>query len=396
MLNFFQMCDLLEKNKLHEGDDYENFLAALTKMGAKTKKPEDAASAAASKIVQPEPQPVVSSVPATDVPKASDKPVVRTQSPQGDDEDLSFHQRMMRDNPNYRQRYQQKQVEKLYGKDRETTQGHIRDRIPGFNQALLNPAYRFYTILGLETLKLPFELFDYTQSQKNPIVKRNEMPPLASVFRILFDRMERDSSSPDYEVIMAMDDVAKLNRFVKEKLSLYEGRPKIHGESLLTFLLAPAQGNLSFGDEAKLFRAAEFENFILRPQFAGLETSVDALAAELGQLASRGGLGAEADDVEALKYLIKTAQKNKFDFFEVNGDLDDPSTTIRVKSSEQLGRKVGAEDKADSASFKRGIGKEKDLMRKLQQGAPLFKPQAGQNESTEWDDIMDLMEYWQY
>lgn len=373
----------------------ETLAAVLSKYGKKAN-PQDVVASAPKTQVEPEAAPAPAEFPASDPLSNvgfSQKEPEQTEEP----ESPESRTRSFADDPAIKARLANYLSDKLHGT--ATGRHGAKAKSFGFNDGLrTNLAHRFFTRVGLETLKLPYKLLDYTQGGREPQDRGAKLPPAGQEFRILFGRMQRDSTSPDYEIIMDPIDFGQLNKFVSSQLG---GRERDEGgmeESLLTHLLKPALASSDM--DGLIFRAAQFENFMRHPKVKGKVMTMDALADELASLAgpASGGLGPKIDDVEALAYLIKTAKANGFDYFRVQGNLQDPSSSVKIVSDQELGATSGDIDRADTRTFQRGLFKSKDTLDKLRRGTPLFGKE-NQQESSKIDqtqDLMDLMEYWNF
>jgi hypothetical protein len=433
MLDFFKMCDLLEKNKLHEAasDDLFQKIMAMKQKKAQTATEPQQAEPVAGKPQLP-PQAVAQNapkVPVTVEPSASlprTEPAVASKSPtdnkerSGDTDYLSRIDKTKLDNM---------AGEAWHSRTTDKASSHLTGGPPSGNDLLQGVSHRFFAHLGLKELpNLDFVLLDYRDGIKKTIIDQgqpktmivpkqapNTPPPFGSMFRVVPvtdnkmgrkpdgtlinpNLLPRTADSPDFDVVLSSKSALYLKKFIQDKISTYKkGEELGQGVSLIAALLRPAAGgNIDKKEESKIFRAAQFEGFITHPKIAGLRMDLTGLAEEFKKLAgpSAGGLDVGgANDVDALKHLIRTAKQNNFDYFELTGDSNNP--TVRVKSADEMGKKVGQEDYAGSESFKRGLSKQSQLMNQLRGGSPLI-PQT-QKEASQWDenDLMTIMEYWQ-
>lgn len=407
MLNFFQMCDLLNKNKgqLAEGK-YEDLQKSLEKYIVKPNTdPQKAANLAKTTTVVPEmPKSNVFSEP--EKPRQTEIPNKSVDSPESQTKKQSLKDFL----PSSIQR--------------NLFLNNLSDRLEkSINPMLSNknwPLLRFFTRVALQDPRnsnLKFVCLDYSQG-KIPANKGKMMPPGHEPFKIYavpeggLDKLEnlpqkRHYEDPDYALLMEPLDIHNL----LDKTADISGHGNIEAlkkedvGSLLYHLIKPAESNPSLVDLA--LRAGIFENYIM--SLSGITTSMDALAKEFATLATKqtGGLQTHADDFESLKYLIKTANTNGFPFFELKGNIDDPSSQVTIKSKRALGIQKDAEDRAGTLDFNRAIKKQRSMLNRL---SGIDQPDEKQpedygkeiedalkkQEATELSDLMELIEYWSF
>lgn len=310
---------------------------------------------------------------------------------------------------------------------------YAADLVVDWNNYLASPVYQLFTQQASKDLGLPYKF------------------PRGR-YEIALD-VSRDKKVKELpEVIMTPKDFLDIKRAVTKMLG-FEGMAKSLSQSL-SFRQALTVGLQS--DPALfpiVKRALELERYLLSGKIIGRTTTIQGLAnmlaAEAGQNLA-GGVGGEEipDDTDVVAYIIQTSKQTKrvsdtvvgsrprgnqplrqmgrkrgamvhgprpdldrageepkaipdttvrryqtpFDIFEVDGDLNDPSTKVRVKRRSEVADVDGSDDGTNPT--KRNYVPLPKMGSALDRARDAFGDDEIAKEATEWSDIMNLIEYW--
>ncbi len=232
------------------------------------------------------------------------------------------------------------------------------DNIQMMNSQLKSPSYQSAVAMGMAELGIP-----------------GQVPAGPFMIRTMDDKEGKDydhqHGSLRDTVVMDPKQAAELAHWVNDYFkSNQAGGPEGMNASLRQAIDRQWTKD-SPEKNAVVLRAKQFEKAMHDPSIAGQEMTLGELASTLGSKSRSGGLEGRIDDMAALHLLIQTAMKNGFEkFFEIKGDISNPNTRIMIRPLEKLG---AGED-------------------------PLAKPntylKSMAAESTDWTDLMDMMEHW--
>lgn len=242
--------------------------------------------------------------------------------------------------------------------DRET------ELVEKFNKFLADPSYQGFVAMAISDLKMPYKVpegrFEIGRQDRNNGTEQLVVPSKSDLMAILSKAMSYPKVQMDGEMVSGGK---PFKMVISEK---WNADPRMRYTVL---------------------RAMQMENFIQAPEVVNTQTTMGNLAALLGKRAGRkpflGGLESPEpiEDVTVLGWLIKVAQSSDFGhFFEVNGDLSNPQTPVRIRSTAEASKTA-----APGSGSK--IGSTSDRIRAK------FGQQP-KTEASEWMDVMDLMEHW--
>jgi hypothetical protein len=307
---------------------------------------------------------------------------------------------------------------------------YAADLVVDWNNYLASPVYQLFTAQASKDLKLPYKF------------------PRGR-FEIALD-VSRDKKVKELpEVVMTPRDFLDIKRAVTKMLG-FEGVSTSLSQSL-SFRQALTVGlNADPALFPIVKRALELERYLLSGKIVGRTTTIQGLANMLAAEAGpslAGGLGGEEvpDDTDVVAYIIQTSKQTRrvsdavigsrprgnqplrqmgrkrgamvhgprpdldrageepasipdttvrryqtpFDIFEVDGDLNDPQTKVRVKRRSEVADLDTADDGTDPT--KRNYVPLSKIGSALDRARDAF---GESTEVTEWCDIMNLVEYW--
>lgn len=387
MLNFFQMCDLLDKNRLSEADETKKLsgVDALRALAAKVKNtsqnqtnPQTELGNVSPKMANVEP----TSMPATDI-EPSDMGSEEGKRKRLDFSDLKKRQDAYHDT---------RALRTLHGEAGDRTSQH-KEEVVGWNDFLAGSLYQFFTKAAIAALRIPKTIISYQEGRPKEV---SRMPPVQVPFMISLNKSHGGSKevpekfrNRDFEIVMTPRDFNKMTSYVEKRFGHYLKPDAIERvKSFEDSLVEKAVQDSSF--EPIAIRALKFA--LLLPKISQPMGTIEEIADQLAELAGRerGGLGEtiSTNDVDVLKYMINIDKKGNYGHFSI----DDKGRIIVNKVSDES--QLGA-DEQGTGRYDRTA----DLARKVNRSQNLFKmpyQAPRQEEATEIDDLMSLLEYWNF
>lgn len=387
MLNFFQMCDLLDKNRLSEADETKKLsgMDKLKALAAQVKSTQQNSTSPQKDLGNVSPQMVnvePTSMPATSVDG------VDTGSEEGKRKRLDFSDLKKRQDAYHDSRA----LRTLHGEAGDRTSQH-KEEVVGWNDFLAGSLYQFFTKAAIAALRIPKTVISYQDGRPKEV---SRMPPVQVPFMISLNKSHGGSKevpekfrNRDFEIVMTPRDFNKMTSYVEKRFGHYLKPDAIERvKSFEDALVEKAVQDSSF--EAVAIRALKFA--LLLPKISQPMGTIEEIADQLAELAGRdrGGLGENisTNDVDVLKYMINIDKKGNYGHFTI----DDKGRIIVNKVSDES--QLGA-DEQGAGRYDRTA----DLARKINRSQNLFKmpyQAPRQEEATKLDDLMSLLEYWDF
>ncbi len=367
MLSFYEMNCLLEKQRAEQNNVLETAISPELKQKLLAMQ-----AARSGKPAQMEPAtpntapPAVASAPASPAPAAAPAPVAKPKNalppeltgnaspnePGSDDYTARFDKKFNSPGnikPGIKPSSSKAQMNTASQTGAAERVAKNAERLMQFNNFLASPSYQGLTAMAIAELKMPYKVPE-------------------GRFEIAIDHTRGPSSNAAEELIMSRQDFLAIIKKVSSYVSSDKGEGNVSAGVTLRTKLSEQWGKP--GTQGIVLRAMQFENRLMSPEIVNKVTTIENLAGLLARICDQPTR--PVDEVAALKFLIKTANDVGYGhFFEISGDK------IRIKSTAEAsqvadGKEIGS--KYDNVKSKFG--------------------EATEAQSTEWMNVMNLLEHW--